>query len=91
MHSKSSCVSLTFGRETLLLVVDVATLVVGGATLGGVVVLTLGMETAFFAYFLVVGVATLVVGGVTLGGVVVLTFGMETAIFLPLVGNNQSL
>ena len=48
MHSKSSCVSLTFGRETLLLVVDVATLVVGGATLGGVVVLTLGMETAFF-------------------------------------------
>ena len=30
-----------------LLVVGVATLVVGGVTLGGVVVLTLGMETAF--------------------------------------------
>ena len=71
MHSKSSCVSLTFGRETLLLVVDVATLVVGGATLGGVVVLTLGMETSFVLPLVgkqpisLVDVATPVVDGAT--------------------------
>ena len=51
MHSKSACVFLTFGRETSFLVVDVATLVVDVATLGGVVVLTFGMETSSFLTF----------------------------------------
>ena len=54
-----------------LLVVGVATLVVGGVTLGGVVVLTLGMETSFVLPlvgkqpFFVVDVATPVVDGAT--------------------------